>query len=137
MEARHSPDQRKAEPQDAAALISVLEEASSTYAEWAPAGWRGSGALPATQRDELPERLTRRDWWGRVAEAGGEAVGYVIVGPAVRDKDRETPIPGMLHLWHLFVRPAWWGSGVAADLLSAALGEAAQRVRHIESAMRT
>jgi GNAT superfamily N-acetyltransferase len=34
---------------------------------------------------------------------------------------------GLAHLWYLYVRPRWWGSGVAARLLSAAVVEAHAR----------
>ena len=50
-------------------------------------------------------------------ERGGRPVGFVGIEPA-RDE------PGVAHLFHLFVLPAWWGSGVAADLLAAAVAAA-------------
>jgi GNAT superfamily N-acetyltransferase len=33
------------------------------------------------------------------------------------------PIPGVAHLWQLFVLPEWWGRGVAALLHEAAISE--------------
>ena len=43
-------------------------------------------------------------------------------------REREEPrpdIPGLAHLWMLFVRPPWWGSGLAAQLNGLAVEEAA------------
>jgi GNAT superfamily N-acetyltransferase len=36
-------------------------------------------------------------------------------------------IPGRAHLWMLFVRPPWWGSGLARRLQRLALEEAGRR----------
>ena len=107
-------------------MVAVLEDASATYSEWAPS-WRRSNPLAEREREQIPERLAQPGWWGRVAECAGEAVGYVIVGPAALPDNPAEPIPGLLHVWHLFVRPRWWGSGVASGLLGEALAEAAMR----------
>jgi GNAT superfamily N-acetyltransferase len=32
-------------------------------------------------------------------------------------------VPGVAHLWQLFVLPGWWGRGVAASLHAAAISE--------------
>ena len=68
---------------------------------------------------------SRHDFVGlEVSESVGEAVGYVVLRPAVTREEPPEPIAGLAHVWHMFVRPAWWGSGVAAGLLRSALGEA-------------
>jgi GNAT superfamily N-acetyltransferase len=48
-----------------------------------------------------------------VAEAGGEVVGVLNVGPGV-----EGPRAGELHL--LYVHPDWWGSGAGQALIERA-----------------
>jgi GNAT superfamily N-acetyltransferase len=126
MEARQPPDQRVGEPQDAAALGAVTREAFETYREWAPDGWN-----PRTAGDReaelLAERLALPDYWCRFEASGGEAVGYIVLRDALTTGDDPQPIPGLAHIWHLFVRPAWWGKGVATRLHGAALDEARRR----------
>ena len=49
-------------------------------------------------------------------------------GPLVAGHAGSVPQPGVAgsaHLWQLFVRPPWWGSGVAAALLGEAVAAAA------------
>jgi len=61
-----------------------------------------------------------------VAEADGQAIGYAtfIAASATR-----APVddPELAHLGRLFVRPAYWGAGVATALHDAAVAEAAAR----------
>lgn len=108
-------------------MIAVLEDASSTYSEWAPPGWSPELSLADSERKLIPERLGLPGWWSRVAEHDHLMVGYVILRPAVEPEAPDEPIPGLVHVWHLFVRRAWWGRGVATSLLSGGLAEAAER----------
>jgi ribosomal protein S18 acetylase RimI-like enzyme len=117
MDAHQEPDQRVGKPPDAAALAAVTIEAFATYREWAPDGWSPQGAPGEHEAGLLHERLSLPGYWCRMAEAGGEAIGYVVLRPS----------DGLGHIWHLFVRPAWWGRGLAPSLLDAALGEARRR----------
>jgi GNAT superfamily N-acetyltransferase len=127
MDAHPEPDQRKAKPPDAAALTSVLAEAFETYREWAPDSWNPRIELGDQEAWEFTERLSRPDYWGLVAEADGRAVGYVVLRQGLTIEEPRQPIPGAGHIWQLFVRPAWWGSGLAARLLEQAVGEARRR----------
>jgi GNAT superfamily N-acetyltransferase len=127
MEAHLEPDQRIGGPPDAAALASVLLEAFSTYREWAPAGWKPHGTPGELEAQLIFERLAEPSYWCCLAEVAGEAVGYVVLRPALASPEPREPIPGLGHIWHLFVRPAWWGRGVAASLLDAAMHEARRR----------
>ena len=124
MDDRPQPEHRVGEPPDAAALHSVLVEAFATYRHWVPEGW--SPGMDLADRDgwRIAERLGEPGYWCLIAESGGEAVGYVVLRPAVTQEEPPEPIPGLAHVWHIFVRPAWWGSGVAARLLRCALREA-------------
>ncbi|HKN94111.1 MAG TPA: GNAT family N-acetyltransferase [Thermoleophilaceae bacterium] len=108
-------------------MIAVLEDASSTYSEWAPEGWNPAQTLADSERKLIPERIGLPGWWSQVAEHDGQMVGYVILRPATEGYAADRPIAGLAHVWHLFVRRAWWGSGVASGLLSAGLAGAAER----------
>ena len=48
--------------------------------------------------------------WAMIAEDGGLVAGHAGYVP-------QPGAPGSAHLWQLFVRPPWWGTGVAAALL--------------------
>jgi GNAT superfamily N-acetyltransferase len=105
-------------PADADLLTTLAGEAST---------WHPSADQERRERERLRARLADPDVWCQVAEDGGNAVGYVVLTPAwTREEPRER-IPGLGHLWHLFVLPAWWGSGVGTRLLAAATAEARDR----------
>ena len=127
MDGHPAPDQRVGRPQDAAALTRVLAEAFESYADWAPRGWSPRIALAEAQTWQFEERLRQPGYWALVAEASEEAVGYVVLRQALTIEKPRQPIPGAGHIWHLFVRPAWWGSGLAARLLEEAVVEARRR----------
>lgn len=127
MRARPQPDHRVGMPQDAAALAAVTFQAFATYWDWAPAGWSPAGRPGAHEAELLAERLARPGYWCLFEESDGEPVGYVVLRPAVTTGENPAPIAGLGHLWHLFVRPAWWGSGVATRLLAEAMEEARRR----------
>lgn len=88
----------------------------ATYRAFAPAGWH----LPDPETAELPglrERLADRRTRCLFAEAHGEPAGHVAWFP---DAQR----PGA-YLWQLFVRPRWFGTGLAAGLHDAFVERAA------------
>lgn len=124
MDAQPGISVRPGDQEDAPALAQVLVEALSSYREWAPAGWNPHTELPAR---EIGERLAADESWCLVAEAGGEPVAYVVLLPALDHGEPREPVPGLAHLWHLFVVPRWWGSGVARLLHDEAIAEAARR----------
>jgi ribosomal protein S18 acetylase RimI-like enzyme len=101
---------RKARPDDAAALAAVRVAASV-------------GDAPHSDPALFAELIGSRTGLVYVAERGGAVVGYVAVQPAAHPAVAgEHP----LQLWHLYVDPAFHGSGVAAQLMSRA-------VRHAQS----
>ena len=124
MDAGPLPDYRVGKPQDAAALARVTIEAFATYGEWAPAGWQPVDEPGRHEAELLAERLALPGYRCFIAEADGEPVGYVVLRPAVTTGDDPQPIPGLAHVWHLFVKPDWWGRAVATRLHNEAVDEA-------------
>ena len=124
MDAGPLPDYRVGKPQDAAALARVTIEAFATYREWASPGWQPLDQPGRHEADLLAERLALPEYRSFVAEVGVEPVGYVVLRPAVTTGGDPQPIPGLAHIWHLFVKPGWWGRGVARRLHDEAVDEA-------------
>src|SRR3954464_12007056 len=64
--------------------------------------------------------------WARLAEDSGLVAGHAAYIP-------QPGVPGSAHLWQLFLRPPWWGTGLARALLreagAAAAGEGYGRMR--------
>ena len=56
-----------------------------------------------------------------------QSAGHVAFTQAREREEPRPDIPGLAHLWMLFVRPPWWGSGLAGRLNGLAVGEAAAR----------
>lgn len=111
---------RPAVPEDAEALTHLhLDCWDDAY----------TGLMPQEVLDERRTNVAERvDRWrtilGRtantlVAETTDGLVGFVSSGPA-RDADRSGS-----ELWALYVRAAWWGTGVGHGLMEAALGDRA------------
>ena len=119
-------DIRIAAPDDAIALASTTRLGFESYLEWAPSGWRPPPR--ALEIRAIRERLRARTTWCAMAvEPDGEQAGHVGITYA---NDRARPhvaIKGRAHLWMLFVRPRWWGTGLATRLHRLALEEAARR----------
>lgn len=120
---------RRAALADAEEMLATLEAGFETYREFAPAGWE----LPAPERggEVLRRRLPEPDTWAAIAHAGDEVAGHVGFYPAPDrrpgddlDVDGKRPLlPGVAYLWQLFVRPGFWGAGIATMLHEAALAE--------------
>jgi GNAT superfamily N-acetyltransferase len=66
-----------------------------------------------------PERRSRCD--------AKTLVGHATFIPAARHSFRAAPDPSLAHLGHLFVKPPYWGSGAATQLLDHATSAAAGR----------
>ena len=67
--------------------------------------------------------LPRRDVWCVLAEDGDALAGHVAIMDAARHF-KPPQRPGTGHLWQLFVREPWWGTGLAAQLLALAVERA-------------
>ena len=123
-------DTRSPSLADLDALVGHVQVGFESYVEFAPDGWRP----PSVGREWMAELVADPATWARLAQVGGRSVGHVAFFPArerVPDDRRhwhERPlIPGVAHLWQLFVLPAWWGRGVAPHLHAAAVTEMSAR----------
>ena len=119
-------DTRPATVDDAGAMLANVQSGFDSYVAFAPLGWVPPDA--AAGRDRTVERLADPGTWAMLALSGGAPAGHVAWvparelsagGPRRADGER-APIPGLGHLWQLFVRPEWWGRGVAPLLHDAA-----------------
>ena len=94
--------------------------------------WREANA-PYVDAALLEQRVTDMDRWVAawtehlvdgpprvLAEAGGEPVGFAVVGLS-RDDDGATP----QELYAIYVRAAWWGTGLGQALWNAVRPDAA------------
>ena len=109
---------RRAGPDDAEAMSETLQIGFDGYRAFAPPGWTPPDARTPGEVARVRARLLEPATWAMVAEAGGVAVGHAGYLP-------QPGAAGSAHLWQLFVRPPWWGTGVAAALLAAAAAAAA------------
>jgi GNAT superfamily N-acetyltransferase len=110
---------------DATALAETVRLGFEGYRAWAPAGW--DPPPPQIDLIRTRESLGQPDVWCAIAEAGGATAGHVAVTSARTREEPRALIPGMAHLWMLFLREPWWGTGLAADLLGRAIAEASAR----------
>ncbi len=118
---------------DCDTILANVRAGFDSYVEWAPAGWTPPDA--EAERPRTLELLADPATWGVIAETGGAVAGHVALTPA-RERsagdaagswDARPRIPAMAHLWQLFVRPPWWGTGVAGALHEAFVAELAAR----------
>jgi GNAT superfamily N-acetyltransferase len=119
-------DIRIAVPDDAAALATTTRLGFESYREWAPEGWQPPPR--SLEIRSIRERLRARTTWCAMAlDPSGEPAGHVGITHAAERERPHVRIPGRAHLWMLFVRPPWWGSGLAARLHGLGLEEAARQ----------
>ena len=111
---------RRAGPDDAEAMAETLQIGFDGYRAFAPPGWLPPDARSAGEIARVRVRLLEPTTWALLAEDGGLVAGHAGYLP-------QPGAPGSAHLWQLFVRPPWWGSGVASALLEAALAAAPAR----------
>jgi GNAT superfamily N-acetyltransferase len=106
--------------QDAEAINAVFSAGVETYAEFAGDGWEP----PVPDVDDTRRMLLDPRTWAMLAVVDGEPVAHFSFMAARERAADDNPrdwldrplIPGMAHLWQLFVLPDWWGTGVAAWL---------------------
>jgi GNAT superfamily N-acetyltransferase len=113
----HMPEwvMRPAALTDAPALAATVEEGFESYRAWAPRGW--DPPERAVQLAGIRDRLPDAGCVCLLAEETGEMAGHVAYIPAREE-------PGVAHIWMLFVRTRWWGTGLATDLMARATAAA-------------
>lgn len=128
---------RRASIADVDILLANVQAGFDSYAEFAPPGWEPRPV--ERDRERTIELLSDQESWALLGLADGQPVGHVAFVPArERRHDDEghwterAKIPGLAHLWQLFVLPGWWGRGVAPALHDAAVAE--MRARRFEQA---
>jgi GNAT superfamily N-acetyltransferase len=115
---------RPAAPRDAERITAVLAESFDGYRSFAPPGWEPPDAH--AELEQLRGFLGNEEVWCLVAEEEGEITGHVAIMPS-RIHAHPSDDDALAHLWQLFVREPWWGSGLATALHAEAVREAAAR----------
>ena len=115
---------RDALPDDAGAIAAAVARGFDGYRSFAPAGWEP----PPVEREVELVRVTlsSRDTWCVIAERDGAMAAHCLFAPAAIGTFA-TDEPGLAQLRGLFVEREWWGSGLALELHSMAIAEAAGR----------
>ena len=116
---------RSATVADTAVLTETVQQGFDTYRAFAPRGW--TPPEEPIERAGIVGRLGQPETWCLVAYEGDVPAGHVALHTARDRTEERAPIPGLAHLWMLFLREPWWGTGLAARLLALAVGEAAAR----------
>jgi len=116
---------REIAPDDIDDLAAAVADALLGYRVFAPAGWQPPPA--SEQASVLRGWIADADFWGEWASEEGALAGHATFIPAVRHSFRPASKPSLAHLGHLFVKPGYWGSGVAAELLAHARTAATAR----------
>src|SRR3954452_14533408 len=116
-------DIRLAVPDDALALAGTTRLGFEAYRAGAPAGWQPPPR--ALEIRSIRERLRARTTWCAMAlDPSGEPAGHVGITHAAERERPHVRSDGRALCGLLFVRPPWWGSGLAALLYELRLEEA-------------
>jgi GNAT superfamily N-acetyltransferase len=116
---------RPATSADVPALTETQHLGFAGYAAFLPPGW--APPAPEIEARGIRERLEQPGAWCVIVHDGGEPAGHVGFLPAREPEGERDLIPGLAHLWALFVREPWWGSGLARELHAMAVAEALAR----------
>jgi GNAT superfamily N-acetyltransferase len=109
---------------DAEQIAAVLAEGFEGYRPIAPPGWDPPDAR--AELDQLRGFLDNDEVWCLVAEVDGEPAGQVAIMPT-RLHQQPSEDAELAQLWQLFVRPPFWGTGLATELHAEAVREARSR----------
>jgi GNAT superfamily N-acetyltransferase len=107
---------RRAWPADAETLVRTTRLGQETWRAFAPRGW--TLAPYPDHVDRIRGWLSRPGAWALLASAAGEPAGHAAMLPGDWDEPRSAILYG------LFVRPPWWGTGLADALHDAFLDHA-------------
>ena len=116
---------RAATVEDAEAIAETVQLGFDSFRAWAGPDFDPPPAVLELQRTR--EGLARPSTWAVLALSDGEPAGHVALTQAREREEPRADIPGLAHLWQLFVRPPWWGSGLATQLNALVVAEAAAR----------
>ena len=108
---------------DVPLLVETVRQGFDTYRTFAPRGW--TPPEEPIERAGMVDRLALPETWCVLAYDGDVPVGHVAVIAARDQTEERAPIPGLAHLWMLFIREPWWGTGLAPHLLALAVEQAA------------
>lgn len=112
-----TPVVRAATPDDWPAMARLVAACFEEYRDFAHVGWTPPNA--AQELAHLTERLSGPGGWALVAVEGDAHLAHVALHDAPDER-------GVLHLMHLFLAPRVRGTGLAADLLGAAVAHGAE-----------
>jgi GNAT superfamily N-acetyltransferase len=116
---------RPLDPDAAHEMARSVRLGFESYRSWARPGW--DPPTEGLETDHILNRMREGGVWGAMAVIDGEHAGHVTGAPARTRDDGRTPIPDLAHLWQLFVRPPFWGTGLAPRLLALAVDGATER----------
>jgi GNAT superfamily N-acetyltransferase len=116
---------RKIAHDDIDELAALIADAFVGYRAFASAGWQPPPA--SKQARGLQDWIADPGFWGELASEEQTLVGHATFIPATRHSFRAASDPSLAHLGHLFVKPPYWGSGIATQLLDHATSAAASR----------
>ncbi|MDX6707458.1 MAG: hypothetical protein QOI48_3304 [Solirubrobacteraceae bacterium] len=110
-------EMRAATVDDAAAITRLVHGCMRTYRAFMGDDWEPPA--PEDQQADLEQRLGGVGVRTRVAVAAQGEEFAAICGwmPARTEDEPRDPVPGLAHLWMLFVAQGHWGSGLAPNLL--------------------
>ena len=112
---------RPATEDDAPTVGETVMQGFETYRRFAPAGWNP----PPELRDGTIETVRQPETWCLLGEHDGDPAGHVAWFAATRSTRWHSDEPGLAHLWQMFVREPFWGSGLAAELHARGVAAAA------------
>jgi GNAT superfamily N-acetyltransferase len=108
---------RPATVADTAAIAESVTIGFDGYREFAAYGWQPPDARTPPELARLRARLEASSTWAMIAEDGGLVAGHIGFFP-------QPGVVAAAHLWQLFLRPPWWGTGLATELLGRAVDTA-------------
>ena len=111
---------RPATAADAGAMTETLAIGFDGYREFAAYGWQPPGVRSGPELARMRARLGTATTWATIAEDDGVAAGHAGFFP-------QPGVEASAHLWQLFVRPPWWGTGLAPELLARAIEAAVEQ----------
>jgi diamine N-acetyltransferase len=99
---------RPAVPADAETLVRTARLGLETWRAFAPGDWTPAPYDRHVAR--MRGMLARPGAWAVLASVAGEPAGHAVMIPGHWDEPRSAI------LFSLFVRPMWWGTGLAVTL---------------------